>query len=98
MSTILLLRVSGVVFALVAIGQLVRVVFRWEASVAGSSVPIWASVVAIVLAGYLAYESFRNRSGHYVCTGGCAGVSSAPGVCQAQTCAKKGMPLTKCSA
>lgn len=34
---------------------------------------------------------------HYICTGGCEGVSEQPGTCQAQTCLKYGEPLTECS-
>lgn len=34
---------------------------------------------------------------HYVCTGDCGGMSGQPGVCQAETCAKKGQPLTPCT-
>lgn len=33
---------------------------------------------------------------HYVCTGGCEGVSDKPGVCQAKTCRKYLKPLIKC--
>ena len=34
---------------------------------------------------------------HYVCTGGCEGVSEHPGTCQAETCAKHGEELTECN-
>lgn len=33
---------------------------------------------------------------HYICTGGCEGQSSAPGVCQAEDCKKEGEPLIPC--
>jgi len=33
---------------------------------------------------------------HYVCTGGCKGVSTTPGVCQAELCLKQSLPLTEC--
>ena len=33
---------------------------------------------------------------HYICTGGCGGVSDVPGVCQAEGCSKHAMPLTEC--
>ena len=34
---------------------------------------------------------------HYICTGGCEGESSTPGVCQADDCKKVGEELTPCS-
>ncbi|MDO8594353.1 MAG: hypothetical protein Q7R93_02455 [bacterium] len=34
---------------------------------------------------------------HYICTGGCEGQSSVPGVCQAEDCKKEGEPLTPCA-
>lgn len=33
---------------------------------------------------------------HYICTGGCGGVSEKEGTCQALTCPKHGDPLTAC--
>lgn len=33
---------------------------------------------------------------HYVCKGGCGGVSDAPGVCQAVDCRDHGKPLKEC--
>ncbi|MEK6809515.1 MAG: hypothetical protein AABY40_02490 [Nanoarchaeota archaeon] len=34
---------------------------------------------------------------HYVCTGGCKGVSGTPGVCQASDCADHGKSLKECN-
>ena len=34
---------------------------------------------------------------HFVCTGGCGGESSTPGVCQSEGCKKEGEELTACS-
>jgi len=34
---------------------------------------------------------------HYVCTGGCQGVSDNPGTCQMATCPKHGLPLLECN-
>ena len=33
---------------------------------------------------------------HYICTGGCGGVSETPGVCQAEDCPDHGQPLKDC--
>lgn len=33
---------------------------------------------------------------HYICTGGCMGVSDKPGLCQAKNCPKHKHPLELC--
>lgn len=34
---------------------------------------------------------------HYVCTGGCGGVSEKPGSCQTESCSLYGKPLVECN-
>jgi len=34
---------------------------------------------------------------HYVCTGGCGGVSNSPGNCKAESCSLHGHLLTECN-
>ncbi len=53
------LRVTGFIFLLIAILHLLRLVFGWEAVIVERAVPHWLSVVALIVAGYLAYEGFR---------------------------------------
>jgi len=43
-----------------AIAHLARIVFVLEANVAGYDVPLWASGVVVVLAGYLATRGFME--------------------------------------
>ena len=50
---------AGVFFLLVALGHLLRFVFGLSLVVQGVSIPLWASWIAIVVTGYLAYEGFR---------------------------------------
>ena len=52
--------VAGVVFGLIALGHLLRVIFDLSLDVQGISIPMWASWLAIVVMGYLAYEGFRR--------------------------------------
>lgn len=33
---------------------------------------------------------------HFICTGGCKGISDKPGVCQAKNCPKHNHPLELC--
>ena len=54
--------VSGVFLTLVACAQLLRVVLQWPVSVAGVTVPVWASVIAAAVAGSLAIWAFRAAS------------------------------------
>ncbi|HZO55605.1 MAG TPA: hypothetical protein VFB63_23045 [Bryobacteraceae bacterium] len=47
------LRVASVVFGLMAIAQLVRLLIRPEVLVAGHSMPLWPSVLALIILGGL---------------------------------------------
>ena len=49
-----------VVFTLVALTHLCRIVMGWEAIVAGSVMPMWASYLGIVIAGGLAVMIWRE--------------------------------------
>ena len=53
------IRITGVVFAIVALAHVLRVVLDWPAQVAGWVVPIWISWVAILGAGALCVWAFR---------------------------------------
>jgi len=50
---------AGVVFLLIALGHILRVIFGVTFVVYGISIPMWASGIAVVIMGYLAYEGFR---------------------------------------
>jgi hypothetical protein len=49
----------AIVFSLIALGHLLRVVLRATFVVEGYAVPMWPSVLAVILMGYLAFEGFR---------------------------------------
>jgi hypothetical protein len=51
--------IASVVFGLIALGHVLRIVFNMTFVVQDFSVPMWASGVAIVILGYLAYEGCR---------------------------------------
>jgi hypothetical protein len=68
--------VAGVVFGLIALGHILRVIFGVPFVVYGISIPMWASGLAVVIMGYLAYEGFRlarKSPSRYI--------SGMPGVC-----------------
>ena len=42
-------------------------------------------------------ETKKEAGEHYICLGGCRGVSKVPGVCQASDCAHHNHALVKCN-
>jgi hypothetical protein len=52
--------VAVVVFTLVALVQLLRLVFGWQVTVNGIAIPMWVSVIALLLAGSLAVMLWRE--------------------------------------
>ena len=50
-----------IVFTIVAIVQLVRVIEGWTVVIASFTVPIWASIIAFVLAALLAVMVWREN-------------------------------------
>jgi hypothetical protein len=42
------------------------------------------------------YAREKAAMQQYICTGGCRGESSSPGMCQAEDCKKEGDPLMPC--
>ena len=53
--------VSGVVFALIALAQLMRAILRLPVQVGGLMIPVWVSFVAAGVTGALAIWAFRSR-------------------------------------
>lgn len=97
--------IVSVFFLIVALLHLARIFYGWSAEIGGIFIPLWASWLALVVAGLLAAKGFmtlRKKGSavtkeHYICTGGCMGVSDHTGTCQAQNCPKHGQQLEKCS-
>jgi membrane associated rhomboid family serine protease len=52
--------IAIVVFALVALVQLLRVALGWDVTVDGILIPVWASVLACVIAATLAFKLRRE--------------------------------------
>jgi len=49
-----------VVFSLVALAQLVRVLLGWDVTINGVLIPVWASVIASIVAAGLAVMVSRE--------------------------------------
>ncbi len=51
--------VAGLIFFLIAVMHGLRLALTWEVVLNGWSVPMWVSVVAIVIAACLAFEGLK---------------------------------------
>lgn len=56
------LRLTGVIFAIVALGHALRLAFHWPVAIAGWLVPMWLSWVAVAVAGFLSLWAFGLAS------------------------------------
>jgi hypothetical protein len=50
---------AGILFLLIALGQSVRIAFSLSVIVQGVPIPMWASGIAVVVTGFLAYHGLR---------------------------------------
>ena len=53
--------VSGAVFGVVAAIQAVRALYQWPVHIGTLEIPVWASWIAMVVAGSLCAWAFRSR-------------------------------------
>ncbi len=51
-------KVTSLIFLLIAVLHAMRLLYGWEATIGDINVPLWASWVAVLLAGYLSYRGF----------------------------------------
>ena len=56
-------RVSGLLFGLVALGHLVRLIRRWPLLIGGYPLPALASAVVLIVTGVMAIWAWRLLSG-----------------------------------
>lgn len=56
------LRVAGIVFALMALVQIARLIVQPEILVAGSTLPLWPSMLAVVVLVFLSVWMFSLAS------------------------------------
>ncbi|HEY4714888.1 MAG TPA: hypothetical protein VIH31_00050 [Candidatus Paceibacterota bacterium] len=50
---------AGIIFTLIAVLHLIRSILGWEAVIGGISISIGVSVIAFLVATFLAYSAFR---------------------------------------
>jgi len=51
--------VSGAIFGLIAVLHLLRLIQGWEARIGNYDLPLWLSVVGLLVAGYLAWTAWK---------------------------------------
>jgi hypothetical protein len=56
--------ITAVLFLIIAVLHLLRIIFGWAAQIGGLDVPIWASWLALIVSGALAYFGFRQNARH----------------------------------
>ena len=50
---------AGVIFTIIAVLHLVRSILGWEAQIGGVSISVGVSVIAFLIATFLAYSAFK---------------------------------------
>ena len=45
---------AAIIFAVIALVHLLRLIYGWAVNIAGGNVPMWTSVLGVVIAGVLA--------------------------------------------
>jgi uncharacterized membrane protein len=53
--------VAAILFWLIALAQLLRVLFRVEVTAGGVVIPLWVSIVAVIVLGVLGLWLWRER-------------------------------------
>jgi hypothetical protein len=54
--------VSGIIFAVMAVVQLIRTLLGWPVQVDLFTVPVWLSGIAFLITGSMAVWAFRSRN------------------------------------
>ena len=55
------LNAAGIVFLVIAVLHLLRVIFKWEAIIIGSAVPVWVSIIAFIVFFLLSLWMFKSK-------------------------------------
>jgi uncharacterized protein YacL len=53
--------ITAVLFLIMGLLHLLRIIFGWPAQIGGLNIPIWASWLAVLVTGALAYFGFRQN-------------------------------------
>ena len=53
------LHVTKTIFGIIALLHLLRIIFGWGAVIGSVVIPLWLSILAFIVAGYLSYSGYR---------------------------------------
>ncbi|KKQ34748.1 MAG: hypothetical protein US50_C0038G0008 [Candidatus Nomurabacteria bacterium GW2011_GWB1_37_5] len=51
--------IVGIIFIIISALHLIRSILGWSANIGGVEIPVGVSVVAFIIAGFLAYSGFK---------------------------------------
>lgn len=54
-------KAAGGLFFVIGLAHLIRTVYGWPVVVSETAIPLWASWIAVVVAGYLAWSAFKLK-------------------------------------
>ena len=63
MNTKTFFKLSTAIFSLIALLHIARLIYSWEAVIGGLEIPLWISLVAVIAAGFMAYNSWKLGRG-----------------------------------
>ena len=55
------LSITSSIFGIIALLHLGRIIYEWPAVIGTVTIPVWASWVALVVGGYLAWNGFNLK-------------------------------------
>lgn len=50
---------AGTIFSIVILFHGARIVYRWPVEIGGVQIPVYVSVMAVLLAGFMTYQSLK---------------------------------------
>lgn len=56
------LRTAAIIFLIIFALHMLRIIYGWEAQIGDLRIPLWASWVAVMIAGFLSVYGFRLSS------------------------------------
>ena len=55
------LKVASVIFGIIALFQLLRFILGWNVKIENFEIPLWFSIVGVVIMGFLSYLMYTSK-------------------------------------